>query len=173
MSARIQDGDAHAAPAIKTVLNEIHDLSLRTTDGLNLKFAYDNLVSWPYSWYFRDYPNAVFVGANPTLQSLDGAVMVIVGDGNRSKVEPLLEDNYIRFEYMRLWWPMQDYFFLTPERIVNVLDLSPDNEQASQIRQGLFDIWWSRDYTTYGRATNKDFSPANWPVADRIPERPT
>nr|MCU0511723.1 NHL repeat-containing protein [Anaerolineae bacterium] len=157
---------AHAAPAIKWVLDDIEELSLRTTDGMNIKFAYDNSVSWPYSWYFRSFPNAVFVGENPTLQNLEGAAAVVVGDDKRSKVEPLLEDQYIRFDHMRLWWPMQDYFGLNPSRVLNTLDFSGSNPQASQIREGIFDIWWSRDYRTYGTAVQKDFSLENWPVAD-------
>jgi len=159
---------AHAAPSIKWVLEDIEEMSLRMTDGKDLKFAYDNEVSWPYSWYFRDYPNAVFVGANPTVQNLDDAIFVVVGDSNRGKVEPILEDRYLRRDYMRLWWPMQEYFNLTPERLLNVLDFSPANPDAAKIRQGIFDIWWSRDYSTYGEATDKDFSITNWPVADRM-----
>ncbi len=162
---------AHAAPAIKQVLNQIEEISFRTTDGPDLRFAYDNLVSWPYSWYFRDFQNAIFVGGNPTLQQLQDAVVVVVGDGNRSKVEPILEDRYIRFDHMRLWWPMQDYFYLTPERVLNTFDFSPENPSAAMIRQGIFNIWWSRDYTTYGIATGKGadaFDPQNWPVSDRM-----
>jgi len=159
---------AHAAPAIKWVLEDIEEMSLRMTDGKDLKFAYDNEVSWPYSWYFRDYPNAVFVGANPTVQNLDDTIFVVVGDGNRGKVEPILEDRYIRRDYMRLWWPMQEYFNLTPERLLNTLDFSSTNTDAALIRQGIFDIWWARDYSLYGQATGKDFSITNWPVADRM-----
>jgi len=159
---------AHAAPAIKWILEDIEEMSLRMTDGKELKFAYDNEVSWPYSWYFRDYPSAVFVGENPTVQNLDDTIFVVVGDGNRGKVEPILEDRYIRREYMRLWWPMQEYFNLTPERVMNTLDFSASNPNAALIRQGMFDIWWSRDYTLYGQVMEKDFSITNWPVSDRM-----
>lgn len=159
---------AHAAPSIKWVLEDIEEMSLRMTDGKDLKFAYDNEVSWPYSWYFRDFTNAVFVGANPTVQNLDDAIFVVVGDGNRGKVEPILEDRYMRRDYMRLWWPMQEYFNLTAERLLNTLDFSPANTDAALIRQGIFDIWWNRDYNLYGQATGKDFSITNWPVADRM-----
>ena len=159
---------AHAAPAIKTVLDDIEELSLRTTDGLELRFAYDDLVPWPYSWYFRDYTNAVYVGNNPTLQALDNTAVVVVGEGNRSKVEPLLEDRYYRYDHMRLWWPMQDYFGLTAERVTDLFDFSPSNESAAQRRQGIFDIWWWRNYDTYGNATGKNFNATNWPVADKM-----
>lgn len=159
---------AHAAPAIKTVLNQIEDFSLRSTDGYDLRFAYDNEVSWPYSWYFRNYPNAVFIGDNPTVQNLENALMVVVGSGKRNRVDPILEDRYQRFEYKRLWWPMQDYFYLTPDRVLNTFDFSPNNPTAAEIRRGIFDIWWSRDYTTYGRALNKNFDLPRWPVSDTM-----
>ena len=138
------------------------------TDGKDLKFAYDDEVSWPYSWYFRDYKNAVFVGGNPTVQNTQDAIFVVVGAGHRGDVEPLLEDHYLRRDHMRMWWPMQEYFNLSPERILNVLDFSAANENAAALRRGIFDIWWSRDYDRYGAATGKDFALTNWPVSDRM-----
>lgn len=159
---------AHAAPAVKRVLNDITELSLRTTDGLDMKFAYDNSVSWPYSWYFRDFTNATFVGENPTVQNLEDAIVVVVGDDKMSDVEPILADRYQRFRYIRMWWPMQEYFYLTPERLANLFDFSPSNTQAATLREGVFDIWWQRDYTTYGQAIDKDFSTTHWPVSDAM-----
>jgi uncharacterized protein (TIGR03663 family) len=159
---------AHASPAVKWVLDDIKEMSLRMTDGLDLKFAYDDEVSWPYSWYFRDYTDAVFVGGNPTVQNTQDAVFVVVGSGHRGDVEPILEDHYLRRDHMRMWWPMQEYFNLTPQRLLNVLDFSPENENAAALRRGIFDIWWSRDYDQYGEATGKDFSLTNWPVSDRM-----
>src|SRR5690606_21695737 len=63
---------------------------------------------------------------------------------------------------------MQDYYNLTPERINSVLDFSPDNPRAAQLRQGLFDIWWSRDYQAYGEAVGRGFALTQWPLADRM-----
>ncbi len=159
---------AHAAPSVKWVLEDIEEMSLRLTDGRDLKFAYDNEVSWPYSWYFRDFNDAVFVGENPTVQNTEDAIFVVVGAGHRGDVEPILEDRYLRRDHIRMWWPMQEYFGLTPQRILNVLDFSAGNQEANALRQGLFDIWWSRDYDRYGAATGKDFSLTNWPVSDRM-----
>ena len=159
---------AHAGPAVKWVLDDIEEMSLRMTDGLDLKFVYDDEVSWPYSWYFRNFNDAVFVGSNPTVQNTEDAIVVVVGAGHRGDVEPILEDRYIRRDHMRMWWPMQEYFGLTPERINNALDFSPQNANAAALRKGIFDIWWSRDYDQYGEATGKDFSLTNWPVSDRM-----
>ncbi len=159
---------AHAGPAVKWVLDDIEEMSFRMTDGLDLKFVYDDEVSWPYSWYFRNFNDAVFIGGNPTVQNTENAVVVVVGAGHRGDVEPILEDRYIRRDHMRMWWPMQEYFNLTPERIYSALDFSPQNENAAALRRGIFDIWWSRDYDAYGEATGKDFSLTNWPVSDRM-----
>ncbi|MCA9912422.1 MAG: SMP-30/gluconolactonase/LRE family protein, partial [Anaerolineae bacterium] len=159
---------AHAAPGVKWVLDDIEELSLRTTDGYDLAIAYDNEVSWPYSWYFRNYTNVTYVGENPTVQNLQDAVVVVVGAAHLGAVEPILEDRYVRYDHIRLWWPMQDYFYLTPDRVNNLLDFSAANPTAAQIRQGIFDIWWSRDYGTYGDATNKNFDVTNWPVSDKM-----
>jgi predicted membrane-bound mannosyltransferase/DNA-binding beta-propeller fold protein YncE len=157
---------AHSGPAVKTVLNTIEEISYRTTDSLNLKFAYDNDVSWPYSWYFRHFPNQVYVGANPTMQNLADAVVVVVGDSNRHKVEPLLEDRYQKFQYVRMWWPMQDYFYMNADRLNNLFNLA--DPTASAIRHGMFDIWWNRDYKRYGEAVNKNFDLPTWPVQNAM-----
>lgn len=157
---------AHAAPGVNWVLDDIEEISLATTDGYDVSIVYDNEVSWPYSWYFRNYNNVRYVGDNPSRRDVDEAVIVLVGAANRSKVEPLVEDRFVRFDHIRLWWPMQDYFGLTTARLENLFD--PFNPTSAQLRQGIFEIWWNRDYTTYGLATGGDFSVTNWPVADRM-----
>jgi DNA-binding beta-propeller fold protein YncE len=170
---------AHGTPGTKIVADKLEELSLRTTNGYAINFAYDDKMSWPGVWYFRHYPDGQngkeYMGRNPTLQQMEGAAVVMVGEANRSVVEPLLEDRYQRFEYSRMWWPMMDYFNLTGQRIIDTFWLGgehPTNPnlpaQAAQVRRGLFDIWWNRDYTAYGEALNKDFSLPNWPVQEKM-----
>jgi hypothetical protein len=50
---------AHGGPAHTTLMDMLTEISLRTTDGMNLRIAYDDRMSWPGSWYFRLFPNAV------------------------------------------------------------------------------------------------------------------
>ncbi len=161
---------AHAAPANKTIIDMLEEISLRTTDGLNIRVAYDDKMSWPGSWYFRNFPRAVYFGSNPSVQVLDEAVAVAIGDAHRAQVEPLLGDRYYHFEYMRLWWPMQEYFNLNIARVDNAFDLNPANVQAAQIRRGMWDIWWYRDYRTYGAAVGKsrEMDLQTWGVSDRM-----
>ncbi len=156
---------AHASEATKRILHMIEDVSLKTTGGMDLIFAYDDINSWPMSWYFRDFPNARFYGHSPSVQTLDDAKIVIAGDANIGKVAPLLQDRYYRYEYNRMVWPMQDYFGITLEKIDHLF--APD---GAQLRRGLFDIWWSRDYATFALAighTPDRFNINNWPVAQK------
>ncbi len=56
---------AHSAPGVKIALDQIEEISRRTTDGLAIQVAYDNETSYPYWWYLRNYPNAQYYGAQP------------------------------------------------------------------------------------------------------------
>ncbi|MCJ7511455.1 MAG: TIGR03663 family protein [Anaerolineales bacterium] len=151
---------AHSSPAVKVVLGQVEDLSRRMNDGLSIDVAYDDDVSWPYSWYFRNYRNVHYYGPNPTRELLNYPV-IIAGDNNWAKIEPLLGDRYQSFEYIRMWWPTQEYFGLTWERIRGALT-------SAEYRQALMDIWLNRDYTAYGELRGIDFSQKNWSPSDRM-----
>jgi sugar lactone lactonase YvrE len=138
---------AHAAPGPKEALAQMEEISQRITKGKDLVVAYDNETNYPWWWYLRDWPNKQYYADNPGRDILNAAI-ITVGDTNYSKVEPLVKNNYIMFEYMRLWWPMQDYWNLTWDRIWNAIS-------DSQMRQALFDIWFKRDYTLYAQLTGE------------------
>ncbi len=152
---------AHAARGPKDVLAQVHEISERTTMGKNIVVAYDNESLYPFWWYFRDYPNKKYFADNPGRDVRDAPV-IIVGDPNYGKIEPIVKDNYVYFEYTRLWWPMQDYFNLTWERIWNAV-------KDPNMRQALFNIWFKRDYTKYAEITNnKDLTLETWVPAARM-----
>lgn len=161
---------AHGAPAVKTVMNQIEQISKQTTDGMNIKVAYDNDVSWPGSWYFRNYPQARFIGDASGATDLDTFAAIVVSANHRATVEPQLGDRFYRFDFIRLWWPMQDYFDLNVSRINNIFasNTPEGGVNGPKLRQGLWDIWWNRDYKAYGDATGKNFDISQWPVADRM-----
>jgi uncharacterized protein (TIGR03663 family) len=158
---------AHAAPGWTLMMEQIEDISRRTTNGMDIRFAWGG-NAWPASWYFRNLTNATYFGENPSPQQLSEVAAVYVSSDVRPRVEPLLEDRYTRFDYTRMWWPMQDYFNLTAGRVLNVFDFSPGNPQAAALREGLLDIWWSRDYRRYGEATGGTFSLTNWPISETM-----
>ncbi|MFQ5611786.1 MAG: flippase activity-associated protein Agl23 [Anaerolineae bacterium] len=99
---------AHAAPDVKLALNEIDDISQRTVGDKQIKIAYSKGTEWPLEWYMRQYPNRVFFGDSPSREALDAPVLII-DPGQEDKVKPFLGNNYDRFRYRLVWWPVEDY----------------------------------------------------------------
>jgi predicted membrane-bound mannosyltransferase/DNA-binding beta-propeller fold protein YncE len=153
---------AHSAGAVKEALAQIEEISVRTTGGKALKVAYDNETSYPYWWYLRDYPNAYGYGANPTRMLRDYPV-ILIGDDNFGKIEPVVGQAYHRFDYVRLWWPNQDYFYLTQDRVLNAV-------RDPQMRQAIWEVWLNRDYTRYSSLVGAPgtFNLPTWAPADRM-----
>lgn len=148
---------AHSGPAVKTVMEDLVYMAERHPDGYNMRIVYDDESSWPFTWYLRDFRNYGFivgeatnVSSNPA--SLDNAEVVIVGNKKNAEVERILGDDYYRFDYIRLWWPMQEYFNLNYTRITNIFQSDAENPSASFYRKGIWDIWWARDYRQYAQA---------------------
>jgi len=137
---------AHAARGPKDILEQVEEISRRTTGGKNIVVSYDNDGLYPYWWYFRDYPNHRWYTDKPTRELTDSAV-VIAGDANISKVDTILKNDYVHFDYMRLWWPNQDYFNLDWPRLKFAIS-------NPQMRAAIFDIWLNHDYTAYAKVTN-------------------
>jgi hypothetical protein len=144
----------------KVALNEIEQLSKRLTGTLDLDIAYDNDTTYPYWWYLRNYAKQRFYGGNPT-RDLREAPVILVGDTNYTKIEPIVANSYHRFDFIRIWWPNQDYFDLTWERIVDALT-------NPQLRQAIFKVWLNRDYKEYAQVTGKDLSLSNWYPSNRM-----
>jgi predicted membrane-bound mannosyltransferase/sugar lactone lactonase YvrE len=154
---------AHGATGVKDVMRQVEEISERTAGGLNAVVGYDASapdtgVSWPFVWYLRDF-TALRSFDNPT-RSLRDAVAVIVDQKNFDTIEAALGDGFYRFDYIRMWWPNQDYFNLDRTRVLNALT-------NPQIRQGIFDIWLDRDYTKYGQAIGStSMTLSTWQPAD-------
>ncbi len=151
---------AHSAPGVKIALNQIEEISRRTTDGLAIQVAYDNETSYPYWWYLRNYPNAQYFGANPS-RTLRESPVILVGDANFGKIEPVVANLYDRFDYIRLWWPNQDYYGLNWEKFKGAIT-------NPAMRVALFEIWLNRDYTAFGKVVERDMSLPNWSPSARM-----
>lgn len=151
---------AHSASGPKIALSQIEEISKRTTNGLAIKVAYDNETTYPFWWYLRNFTNQDYYASNPSRAQRD-APIILVGEGNYGKIEPVVGQAYNRYDYIRLWWPNQDYFDLNWQRILDALS-------DPQMRAALFQIWLNRDYTLYGKLTNKDMSLTNWYPSNRM-----
>lgn len=132
---------AHATRDGKDVLEQIEEISHRLTGGKDIIVAYDNDLLYPYWWYLRDYPNKRWYTDNPT-RDLRDAPIILVGSGNYGKIEPVVADDYVRFDYQRLWWPTQEYYGLTLKRIWNAAT-------DPQMLNALWQIWFNRNYQPY------------------------
>ena len=107
---------------------------------------------------------------------------------NFDKIEAALGPNYYRIDYIRMWWPNQDYFDLVSNRETS-MPFAPDyscnglleffqlfkSQDFSRIctaltnpkiRAGIIDIWLNRDYSVYAAATNnQNLTLATWQPA--------
>ncbi len=149
---------AHAGPAVKTVMAEVDRIAEITNEGYDMRIAFNDEASWPFTWYFRHYSNyGYFAGEvnSTTAGTLEGARVVVVSCNTTEKIDAIrriLGSRYYEFSYFRLWWPMQEYFNLNYQRVANVFSLDDANIAAPYYRQGMWDIWWNRDYSTYAQA---------------------
>lgn len=185
---------AHSATGVKTVISEVRDLSTRIADGMAIEVAYDDDVAWPFSWYMRDFPRAHYYEANITRDLLNYPV-IISGDNHWAEIEPILGDRYYNFQYVRMWWPNQDYFHLSFSDIETEFqsewfEAHPDGLEAPPltwgeylrrawghlrpfftdpiVRKAVWQIWFNRDFSTYANYTGRDFSLQNWSPSDRM-----
>ena len=158
---------AHSSGAVKDVMAQIDEISQKTTDGYGLKVAYDNKVSWPYTWYLRNYYNAAYYADQPSRGTIGDSPVILAGPDNWAKVESIIGDRYYKFEYIRMWWPMQDYFDLTGAEFKTFF-VDPD------LQRGVWEIFTRRNYDKYADAITKyrgsrpSFELSEWPVSERM-----
>ncbi len=148
---------AHAGPAVKETMGQLDELSRRTAGGSEqIRVAYGADGSWPFHWYLRNYPNAVYYGQTPSRDAMSAPV-VIAGREEWDKVQPYLAEGYTANTYTYLWWPAEDYRNLTWPRITRVLT-------DTQMQLALWKIWLSRDYSLYDELTGKVHTVDQWPL---------
>ena len=185
---------AHAATGVKDVMAQLKEVSMHTTGSLGAVIAYDASapdtgISWPFVWYLRDYTNLRSFDA-PT-RSLREAVAIVVDAKNFDKIEPVVGQGYYRSDYIRMWWPNQDYYGLTYPRIgemdlpedysctgiFSVLKLFKDTDYSRictaftdpDMRAAIIDIWANRDYSKYAEVTGKTtLTDTTWDPADQM-----
>jgi len=152
---------AHAARGPKDILAQVEEISRRTTGGLDIAVAYDSDANYPFWWYFRHYPNKRWFANNPT-RDLQNNPIIIAATTNWGKLDSITRGNYVYFTYNRLWWPMQDYYNLTWQRIVDAI-------RSPEMRAALFQIWLNRDYTKYAAVSGRtDLTLANWNPSNQL-----
>jgi uncharacterized protein (TIGR03663 family) len=177
---------AHGTPDPKRLLTDLNTIASRTNTGRGLVVAYDNFARYPYWWYLRDYPNRVDYNDQPTA-NIRNAAVVFAGEKNYSKVESILRNDFVSYNYVRLWWPNQDYWRLKYDQIsaertsptgqMGVLEylgrawghISPffTNER---VRSAVWQIWFNRNYSEWAalQSDPKVYTHQDWQPADRM-----
>jgi sugar lactone lactonase YvrE len=159
--------------------------------GVNIAYdasAPDTGVSWPFVWYLRDFTNQHSFD-QPT-RALRDSTIVVVDAKNFDKIDQALGPGFYRIDYIRMWWPNQDYFGLVSDRqpgpfddsysckgILGFLRLFQTRDFSRicsavldpAIRAGIMNIWLNRDYTGYAAATgHTDLTLATWQPSDEM-----
>ncbi len=150
---------AHGTPDIKVALQQVRDVSWTQTGTANdVRVAYGEDGSWPFTWYMTQFPNNYFYAMAPDPIQLKDCPVIIAGSPQYDAVESIIGDDYVTFDYRYLWWPIQDYFGLTWGRIRTALT-------DPQMRAALWDIVWRRDYARYAELKNPvaPFDLFSWP----------
>jgi DNA-binding beta-propeller fold protein YncE len=117
---------------------------------------------------------------------------IIVGQKNFTKVEPIVKDNFYRFDYIRMVWPNQDYFNLAFPRADPAAPFDPGYScdgifsglqlirkydfsricsalKDPRMRTAIFNIWLNRDYKLYGEITKtKAINDNSWEPSDKM-----
>ncbi|MCB9008620.1 MAG: hypothetical protein H6656_14830 [Ardenticatenaceae bacterium] len=164
---------AHGAPAAKSmVLDEIETLSMRLHGDKSIKVAFGGSgVSWPFTWYMREYPNRVYFGETPSA-TLNDSPIVLVGRSNWDEVDRLLGSNYTYRTYTYLWWPMEDYRNIgwaailgDPNRLEGVERRGLLNPN---VREALWDIFFYRDFSKYSQTFGGTLTDGQWPLRDDL-----
>ncbi len=148
---------AHEGPDVRTTMQQIEQLSLRVAGGpYRIDVAYGPDGSWPFIWYLRNYPNARYYPDKPTREQVL-ATVIIAGREQWGVVEPYVGDDYYRFDYFFLWWPIEDYRRITPAKLWEWLT---DGKK----RLALWRIFYDMDYRLYDEITGGTRVPEKWPL---------
>jgi sugar lactone lactonase YvrE len=152
---------AHSTRDMKDVLEQVETISKRLYGDKSIAVAYDNDALYPFWWYLRDYPNKVWFGDNIT-KDLRNSPVILVGSANFAKIEPLVRDDYIMYEYKRMWWPMEAYRNQSFASVWQML-------KNPAMRSALWEIWFNRDYSQYAAATGDgSLTLATWSPSDLL-----
>lgn len=162
---------AHGAPATKdVVLDQVEELSMRLNGDKGIRVAFDSDVSWPLTWYLREYPNRVFFGENPT-QDITQSPVVVVGARNWDKAEPYLSNDYESTEHTFLWWPMEEYRKFSWNALLGDPNVPVEQRRGitdPDVRQALWDIFFYRDYEKYGQVFGGIYTAGEWPLRHNL-----
>ncbi len=154
---------AHGTPQDKDVYELMKQMQDKLGSAKNLKIGYDNEVSWPFTWYFREdnWPEIPrYLGESPSsaadLKNLD---VILIGSPNYAKFEPYLRNDFVSTEYGRMWWPNEGYkgYSISRDGWTRLWEQISD----PKLRRNWLNILLYRKYTEDPRADEPKPKPMN------------
>ncbi|MCP4358841.1 MAG: hypothetical protein GY796_12550, partial [Chloroflexi bacterium] len=164
---------AHGAPAAKSiVLDQVNELSQRLHGDNSIKVGYGGSgVPWPFTWYMREYPNAIYYGETPGA-NLSESPIVLVGRSAWDQADNVLGNNYNYKTYTYLWWPMEDYRQIGWNAVLGDPNRLAETERRGllnpNVRQAIWDIWFYRDFAKYDQTFGGTRTDGEWPLRDDL-----
>ncbi|HLF28856.1 MAG TPA: flippase activity-associated protein Agl23 [Anaerolineae bacterium] len=183
---------AHGGPGVKVALEQMRQLSERTTGSPNeIQMLYDDDATWPWLWYLRDFPNKRYLGSGTPSRSDAGTPVMLLSDRSWNAVDQALGNTFNWFQFHRIWWPTEDYkripeivqcpaqvtrrdgsvvqYTAYDENADGAIDATEQasgdarcNQRARDLVRALWDIFYLRDYTLYANLTGQQLTSQNW-----------
>ncbi len=95
------------SPYVPELTGELRQLSITQNGDMSLNIWYDDVTSWPFQWYLRDFTGKRYFGNS--LPTDVNAPIVLIGSDNMNLANTnALKANYTMREYPMRWWFPED-----------------------------------------------------------------
>jgi uncharacterized protein (TIGR03663 family) len=120
-------------PDVPRLTDQLATMSEDLDGNMGLEVWFDDLTSWPFNWYLRDFTNKRFFGNQlPVGQKMTAPVVLVADDNVTDSLKDALKENYTYQEYpMRWWFPENE----TYRRFAYAPDLNNSGLQNLQDQQ--------------------------------------
>jgi len=89
---------------VPRLTDQLTTLSEDVDGNMGLEVWFDDLTSWPFNWYLRDFTNKRFFGNQlPVGQEMTAPVVLVADDNVNDSLKDALQD-YTYQEYPLRWW---------------------------------------------------------------------
>jgi predicted membrane-bound mannosyltransferase/sugar lactone lactonase YvrE len=128
------------SPQVPDVMAQIREAGAVSGLGRDVPVFVDNAYSWPWRWYLREYPNAVYGGVGEGFTPPADAIVVVAleNDGRMDAYR----DQYqtpVR-HYLRWWFPEFDTYKTLPTHSVTAFF---GEFIGDLFRPAAWSVWWS------------------------------
>ncbi len=95
------------SPYVPDLTGDLRQLSITQNGDMSLDIWYDDITSWPFQWYLRDFTGKRYYG-NSLPADVSAPVVLIGSDNVNAANTAALKSNYTMREYPMRWWFPED-----------------------------------------------------------------